>query len=377
MKFVTALVTALIVLIFGYIVYGLYLSQFEMSPVPLKKESRNGIYDYRGIINIHSQLSIGQGHVLDVIKAAKENQLDFLIMTDLNLYEQATYQSNYSSGVLFLVEDKWSYSDSRVLQLFNKSDRLMRSAGQVQAQLSNLLTTRHKDDDSGLLILTHPLRPRYLWSGEYPIGLDGVEIINLKAIWEKTFLKNKARFLSFFLIYPFNEDLAWLQLWKLPQDEIDLWDRLNQKRPTYGYAGADADGNYWMSYSTLFSLVQTHILLKSELTGNFTNDQSKIYQALKNGHFYTSLDFIGSPEGFSWEHEGKNLKLNFPDLKDHPMEAIIYRSGEQWKTVNESTTIENPGPGSYRAVVRLKLKLPFPMGSKWYTWIFSNPIHIP
>lgn len=377
MKFVTAFVSALIVLIFAYIIYGLYLSQFEMSPTPLKKDSRNGIYDYRGIINVHSHLSIGRGHILDILKAAKENQLDFLIMTDLNLYERAPTQSSYSSGVLLLVEDKWSYSDSRVLQLFNKSDRLMRSAGQVQAQLSNLLTTRHKDDDSGLLILTHPLRPRYMWSGEYPIGLDGIEIINLKAIWEKTFLKNKGRFLSFLLIYPFNEDLAWLQLWKLPQDEIDLWDRLNQKRPTYGYAGADADGNSWTSYSTLFSLVQTHILLKSELTGNFTNDQGKIYQALKNGSFYTSLDFIGSPEGFSWEQEGKNLKLNFPDLKDHPMEAIIYRSGEQWKTFNSSTTIENPGSGSYRAVVRLKLNMPFPMGSKWYTWIFSNPIHVP
>lgn len=377
MKFVSACVTALIILIFAYIVYGLYLSQFEMSPTPLKKDSRTGIYDYRGIINVHSHLSIGRGHVLDILKAAKENQLDFLIMTDLNLYESAPSQSSYSNGILLLSEDKWSYSDSRVLQLFNKSDRLMRSAGQVQAQLSNLLTTRHKDDDSGLLILTHPLRPRYQWSGEYPIGLDGIEIINLKAIWEKTFLKNKGRFLAFFLIYPFNEDLAWLQLWKLPQDEIDLWDRLNQKRPTYGYAGADADGNSWTSYATLFSLVQTHILLKSELTGNFNNDQGKIYQALKNGHFYNSLDFIGSPEGFSWELEGKNLKLNFPDLKDHPMEAVIYRSGEQWKTVNDSTVFENPGPGSYRTVVRLRLGLPFPMGKKWYTWIFSNPIHIP
>lgn len=376
MKFVTAFVTAIVTLVFAYIIYGLYLSQFEMSPAPLKKESRNGFYDYRGIINVHSQLSIGQGHIFDIIKAAKENQLEFLIMTDLNMYEQAPYQSNYSSGILLLVEDKWSYSDSRVIQLFNKSDRLMRSAGQVQAQLSNLLTTRHKDDDSGLLILTHPLRPRYQWSGEYPIGLDGIEILNLKAIWEKTFLKNKGRFLSFFLIYPFNEDLAWLQLWKLPQDEIDLWDRLNQKRPTYGYAGSDADGNSWMSYSTLFSLIRTHILLKSEFTGNIANDQAKVFQALKNGSFYTSLDFIGSPEGFSWELDGKNLNLNFPDLKNHSMEAIVYRSGEQWKTFTNSTVIENPPPGFYRTVVRLKLDLPFPMGNKWYTWIFSNPIHI-
>ena len=372
MKFVGILVT----LVFVYIVYGLYLSQFEMSPPVLSKDSKEGFYDYRGVFNVHSQLSIGKGQLLDIVKAAKENQLDFLIMTDLNLYEQPPYQSGYVNGMLVLVEDKWSYSDSRIIQMFHQSDRFMRSAGQVQAQLSNLLTTRQKDSDAGLLVLTHPLRPRYQWSGEYPVGLDGIEIINLKAIWEKTFNRDKGRFLSFFLMYPFNTDLAWLQLWKLPQDEIDLWDRLNQSRPTFGYAGADADGNSWTSYSTLFSLSQTHLLLKSELTGNFANDLEKIKQALTSGSFYTSLDFIGAPEGFLWYQDGRNLKLNFPDLKDHPMEAVVYRSGEQWKTFNESTVIENPPPGFYRVVIRIKLSLPFPIGPKWYTWIFSNPIHL-
>ena len=225
-------------------------------------------------------------------------------------------------------------------------------------------------------MLTHPLRPRYQWSGEYPLGLDGIEIINLKAIWEKTFLRDKGRFLGFFLTYPFNESLAWLQLWKLPQDEIDLWDRLNQVRPTFAYAGADADGNSWMSYSRLFSLAQTHVLLKSELTGNFTNDREKLQQAFRDGQFYLSLDFIESPEGFLWYKDGKNIRLNLPDLKDQTMEAVVYRSGEQWKTFDTSTTIENPPPGSYRVVIRLKLALPFPLGKKWYTWIFSNPVQI-
>ena len=202
-------------LVFAYIVYGLYLAQFTLNAGPLKQETNNGFYDYRGVINVHSHLSIGKGNITDILKAAKENQLDFLIMTDLNIYEQPPYQSSYSNGVLLFVEDKWSYSDARVMHLFHKSDKFMRSAGQVQAQLSDLLTTKHKDVDSGLLILTHPLRPRYQWSGEYPIGLDGIEIINLKAIWERTFNRDKWRFVSFVLIYPFNDKLAWLQLWKL------------------------------------------------------------------------------------------------------------------------------------------------------------------
>ena len=145
MKFVAFVV----LLVTTYIVYGLYLAQFALNTGPLKKETNNGFYDYRGVLNVHSQLSIGKGQLPDILKAAKENQLDFLVMTDLNLYEQPPYQSGYSNGVLLLVEDKWSYSDSRVMQLFHETDSSMRSAGQVQAQLSDLLTTRKKDPSAG------------------------------------------------------------------------------------------------------------------------------------------------------------------------------------------------------------------------------------
>ena len=148
------------------------------------------------------------------------------------------------------------------------------------------------------------------------------------------------------------------------------------------------------SYQTLFDIMKTHLLLKSELTGNFEVDKAKIYSALKAGQFYMSLDLLANPKGFSTylktaygqQHlmgstlsfkKNLNLVIELPSKPLVPFQVLIYKDGDRILTsTSVKTTFPVLEPGSYRVVVKLRVLLPIPDGKKWIPWIFTNPILI-
>jgi hypothetical protein len=72
--------------------------------------------------------------------------------------------------------------------------------------------------------------------------------------------------------------------------------------------------------------------------------------------------------------EKQKIQIGLPAQPMVPYEVLIYRDGVVWK--RESSIIvehEIPGPGVYRAVVRVRAQMPFPDGLKWIHWIYSNP----
>lgn len=83
-------------------------------------------------------------------------------------------------------------------------------------------------------------------------------------------------------IYPFNPELALLRMFPFPKREFKLWDQLNAKKRTLGFAGTDAEAKLKFpknleipSYETLFNIIRTHVILSSELTGDFRRDSKK------------------------------------------------------------------------------------------------------
>src|SRR5690606_12829335 len=111
----------------------------------------------------------------------------------------------------------------------------------------------HSHNDS-FLVLAHPFKPRYHWAGDLPSGLDGLEIINLKSIWQHAWLEKRVSFLWTLFTLPFNERLALVRLFETPKKEIELWDQLSQRRHTVGLLGADAESririseNLWLPF---------------------------------------------------------------------------------------------------------------------------------
>lgn len=391
--------------LFAFVFYGAYLFQYNLKIIPQELVSSHpaGYYDYKGVFNVHTTMSTGTGSHIEIIQAAQRAGLDFISFSDLNIFEEPKNLEAYYDNVLVFVDGEYSYLNSRLLNLFATSSGHLQGVGRSQVFFSELLNSNPKPENAGILILAHPFKLDYSWTGEYPIGLDGIELINLKQIWQKAWLKRKLSFLWSLLIYPFNDRLAFIRLVEDLHDELNLLDRLSQIRHTIGISGADAEAKFLLgrnpffrfpSYETLFGISTNHVLLKSELTGNEQSDREKIVQAVRQGNFYVSFDLLANPKGFNavlktphgrsflmgsevkWE-EGMELEITLPHKPHVPFDVDIYKNGELMVVSNsQKTSYRLSGPGVYRVKVRVIPTFPLPDGKRWVPWIYTNPFFI-
>lgn len=397
------LVTLTVSLIF-YFVYGFYLSQSNLIVIPtdLKRESPANLYDYRGATNVRTDLSNGSSPPHEVISEAKLAGLDYLFLTDINQYEKSESANGYHGNLLVSVAGEYSFLDSRLLYYNLNSNKRPRNHAESAVFFTDLLTQEHNENKDSLLILAHPFNGGPTWTGNFPSGLAGIEVLNPKAISSKAWKRSKLSVLWSLFIYPFNPRYAFLRLFEEPTEELALWDQLSKERPTLGFSGVDASARAvpWTdallrfpSYETSFEITSNHVLLRSELTGNYQKDRQKIFTALRRGNFYLSLDLLGDPKGFIasiQEHEktilmGEKIKFRrglvltarLPNEPTDFYEIVLFKNGEREFASNE-IELKYPvsGPGVYRVIVRVSPMLPFPEGKKWITWIYTNNFYV-
>lgn len=395
------LLAALTAFLLFYFVYGFYLSQstFEVYPRGLKEDNPEGFYDYRGVINVHSHLSLGSSSPAEVIEEAKKADLDFLIITDVNQFDHVESLNGYSGNLMVLNEGEYSFLDSRLLYL---SDNHLTGMGDSALFFTDLLSQKDPENREGVLIMAHPYKDGPTWTGPFPPGLDGIEIVNPKAISSRAWQRSRLDVLWSFVIYPFNSRYAFLRLFREPDDELNLWDQVNRERPLLGFGGADASARAipltdylikFPSYRTSFEIVNNHVLLDSELTGRFQSDKQKVLSALKAGQFYVSLDLLGNPKGFSaviqdrdrvhpmgsrlrWR-PGLELHVKLPREPVYYYEIVAFQNGERLQTSNTTElNVKLREPGVYRVIVRVSASLPIPDGKRWITWIYTNPFFV-
>jgi hypothetical protein len=389
---------------FALFIYGLFLSQYHFSIVKDELETKNapGLYDYRGTTHVHSDHGLGSGTYAEVIDAAQETHQDFLFFTDLNPFQRDLSPSGYHRQTLVAVAAQYSYLDSRVLLYDVINRHPVETLGQAQVLLVDLLSQSGPDADHDLIVLAHPFKRGYEWSGNYPTGLDGIEVINLKSVWQRAWASSKASFIWSLFMYPFNSQLALVRLYEEPQDEIQLWDRLNAQRKTWGFVGSDASAKTgapdnlaikFPSYQVSFGLVSNHVLLRSELTGEYERDRRKIFDALNQGQFYMALDILGNTKGFNTYlldgdktfpmgsqvkyAPGLKISAHLPQKPQVPFEVVFLKDGERIMSSDSADTeLDIHAPGVYRVQVRVIPTLPLPDGRRWISWIYSNPFFV-
>ncbi|MEK7358472.1 MAG: hypothetical protein AAB250_18655, partial [Bdellovibrionota bacterium] len=135
----TIIASAIFFLLFTY---GLVLSQNQLTVIPEELEPKNpvGFYDYKGISNVHTDRGLGSGSPLEVIKAAQEVGLDFLVFTDLNAFEKPALPHGYHRKLLVIGAEEFSYVDSRLLLYDLQKRHALESLGQTQTLLADLLS---------------------------------------------------------------------------------------------------------------------------------------------------------------------------------------------------------------------------------------------
>lgn len=387
----------------GFFLYGLYLNQFEFQIFvdDYSKPYSGKYYDYRGAINVHSDVSFGSGNVNFISVSAKTAELDYLFLTDYNMTFPWPYSDSYKNGLLLLAAPKISYMDSRIMHYaFGKNQA--QNLPEAQLKLTDSLSQNHPENHDELTILAHPLENEFKWKGDVPSGLDGVEVINLKSVLKKAWAKQPLSTIWSFLVYPFNSKLAFLRIYNEPDDEFAFYDNAIQKRPLVGVLGSEATAKAipfseylvkFPSYRKLFEIGSNHVLLESELTGNFQNDRKKIVSAFKQGHVYFALDLLGDPRGFYAEavsgsqryligsqlkyKPGLSIHFQLPQRPRCFFEIILLKDGQSVGISNsEEGDFKITEPGNYRLQVRVSPLLPIPDAKKWISWIYTNPIYI-
>ena len=391
-------------LFFLLVCYGLSLSFLHIPVIEesLEPVAAPGVYDYRGAINVHTQRNQGSGDFQEIARAGLDAGLDYIMLSDLNTFGTDPLPGSYHRQLLMFGASQISYLDSRMLLLDINKTHPLESLGQAQTMLGDLLSQTGGDEDRDLIILSHPFNPDMRFISQTPSGLDGIEIINLKSVWENAWSKSKTSFLWSLLIYPFNSQLALLRLYQTPEVEIQMWDQLSAKKHAVGLAGSEATaragpiGNLYVkfpSYQTFFNLVSNHVLLSSELTGEAEADIRKIGRALSLGQFYFSLDVLGNPKGFNaslQSHDkvypmgsrvkfkpGLKLNVKLPRKPSVPFEISIFKDGQHLMSVNApEANYDLQGLGVYRIVVRVVRYFTIFDGQQWVDWIYTNPFYV-
>ncbi len=389
-------------IIMSYFIYGFYISQNDLKVIDskLQKITDLSYYDYKGVINVHSDASIGSSPIAQIIKSAKNSKLDFMVITDLNDFSEKNLVEGYFDETLILSGSKISYLDSRFIVVPFQKQVLGRNLGEAQVKLADLLSQEKSKDY--LVVLAHPYKAGFSWTGQLPQGLDGIEIINLKSLSHRAFEISKLSPLWSLFIYPFNSTLSFIRLFNEPTEELNLFDSSQEYGQYFGFSGAEASARAFPitdylikfpSYQKSFEVFTNHVILKSELTGNVKSDKAKLLTALKGGNSYLAFDMLGDPKGFKCLIEDrtktfligskvkltKNLKLkiNLPQKPNYFFETVIYRNGSRFQTVNESSVeVEINQPGTYRVQVRVSPYFPLPDATKWITWIYTNPFFV-
>ncbi len=260
-------------------------------------------HEYVGNIHLHTTASDGAMTHAEVASVASRAGLDFLIVTDHNVFTAGA--DGWHSDTLLLVGEE--IHDTRRQPEANHYLAL-----DIKEHVPGDHTPPQRVIDEvcsqgGFGFLAHPFEhsppftrePELLWVDWQVTGFTGLEIWNYMSEF-KSYLEDTLRALFFILLPqtairgPFPETLA-------------KWDELLRDRPTVGIAGTDAHGNTYsvgplrravLPYEHCFKAVRTHILTSEPFDHDLEHDRTLVYDALRMGSCFAAYDAIGDATGF-------------------------------------------------------------------------------
>ena len=343
-------------------------------------------HEVAGNLHMHTPYSDGEWFHDQIALAASQAGLDFVVVTDHNLWVQGP--QGYHRNVLVLIGEE-IHNARRYPQV----DHLL--AYGAEAELSQCAAHPQELIDAvrahgGLAFIAHPHdyalkfmhEPGIPWVDWDVDGYTGLEIWNYMSEF-KTRLPN--RLMAF--LYAYQPQRAIRGPFK---ETLKLWDDLLAAgRRVIGMGGADAHANPYVlgpikrvifPYEYLFRCVNTHLLLDEALTGDVEYDKYLIYSALASGRSWVGYDLLGSTKGFSFtgrshaEHAGLGAEMrragavNFEVYVPLPATIQVVRAGHGVvaRTHGARMKFTSVEAGAYRVEAY--------RGGKG--WIFSNPIYV-
>lgn len=353
------------------------------------------LHEYIGNLHIHTCYSDGTQYHAGVAEAAIRAGLDFLVVTDHNVWVSGVggyYGSDPIRRVLLLVgeevHDPRRNPQANHLLIFGANRELAQCASDPQTLIDQV---READ---GVCYLAHPVEraaplfgeDAFPWDDWDVEGFTGLELWNYMSEFKGTLSSRAAAVRNAFqpervITGPFPESL-------------ELLDRLlKEGRRVRIIGGSDAhSARYHMGplsrvvfpYEYLFRCVNTHIVTRNPLTGDYAQDKQIVLSALRNGNAFIGYDLPAPTHGFRFSAQGygtgaimgEQIRLEhgvtLQVVIPRPADMRLLHDGEIVARETEGTHVTYIAnrPGVYRVEVYIKFK------GKMRGWIFSNPIFV-
>jgi hypothetical protein len=342
--------------------------------------------EYAGNMHAHTLYSDGTWSHRGLAEAAAQAGLNYLIVTDHNVWVSGV-EGHYDGGVLLLTGEEihdCRRSPPANHMLIYGAERELATEAQSPQRLLDLVS-----EAGGLAFLAHPVEfaGRAAGEGTFPwvdwdiSGYTGIEIWNYMSEF-------KARLPT--LLHAVYYAYFPLGAIRGPfRQTLQLWDRLLASgQRVVGIGGADAHGTTYslgplrrviFPYRYLFSAINTHILAGQRFTGDLASDKAIVLDALRAGLGWVGCDLLGSTSGFSFSaRSGAAGAIMGQDLRRRgavTFQAQTPLAGDIRLVVNGRVAARAKGTqlkfttaeaGAYRVEVYRRGK----------GWIFSNPIYV-
>ncbi|MEE9913876.1 MAG: CehA/McbA family metallohydrolase [Deltaproteobacteria bacterium] len=349
------------------------------------------LYDYTGVIHLHSSFSHdGHAPMARIISAAWKNKIDFLMLTDHdNLKARQEGWEGWQKTTLVIVGEEIAPRFNHYLA-FNVNHPVS-AAGDPEGKNPQKYINA-VNNQGGFGFIAHPDHEgtemfhvkHYPWNNWDVNGYGGMGVWDFMTDWQKNLNGYFRGLLSF--LFP-----AYFLTGPRPIT-LERWDALNQGKKTVGIGELDNHASrkkllgipfVAFPFDRAFRLICTHVLTRNPFSGESTLDTNTVYQSLLHGRCYFSLEYFHKAKGFQFFIEQEKQEFHMGDYLNLsrqaqltvslPEQALvrIIRNGRKWSqkiTNHFSEPIEEPG--IYRVEAYLK------KACKFRPWIFSNPIFV-
>lgn len=364
------------------------------------------MHEIVGNMHMHTPYSDGEQYHRAIAEDAIAAGLDFIIVTDHNVWVGGIEQwvENEHGRVLLLtgeeVHDTRLHPQGNHMLVYGAETELSREARSPQGLIDAATAA------GGLTFLAHPYEaglpdadvlPNLGWHRWDMDGYTGLEIWN----YMSSFANQVVRKLG-----PDSADTTWNRLRALPlalrpghtvvgpePAVLEKWDELlAQGKRVAGVGNSDAHATPFKlgpitreiyPYEHCFRAVNTHLQLEDPLTGVLDNDKPRILQAIGRGAGWIGYDLPRSTRGFRFSARGMErgtmgdtvrleVGVTLQAVAPAPCTMRLIRHGEVLVSAEKSTGITHAAnqPGAYRVECLIQYK------GRERGWIYSNPIYV-
>lgn len=336
-------------------------------------------YDYAGCLHIHTTSSDGSGHFIDVVEAAREADLDWILLSDHETmrWRQRGGEGWYGSTFVF-VGQEMGRAEGHYLGVGLRDNIPSRNGA------SKRLLKLMERQGAGAIVL-HPDGPskpsfgirEHRWKARRLRNVIGLEVWSYMYDW--------LRELNW-LTFPYYYFRYGRAITGPSREALALWDRLGAQQPITGIGGLDVHRKQpWpfnlkpvFDYAPLFRSLRTHLLTETPWSGDIRHDRALIQDALTRGRCFFANDALAPSRGFRFRFEAGNDRHEMGEevVADSGAFRIHTPANGRIRLVRDGAAIaESDGdtltadahdPGVYRAEVSLNGR----------PWIFSNPIYL-